>query len=392
MQNRKNNADAMQLSDVNALQHWKTGGGGREKRRFTGKFELARVLLNQNRMKSKNSKLAKQTLTLGACALFAFTVPLHADDNNGKDNSGDNKEQASQKADNGNKVDNGDGGDNNGGKISPFQSSADPYGLKKAGPVMEAGSTATSAQFDKTLLPEALKFCAQYLPDGRNNLNSPAVQIDPNKLVLATKQAVTATFISESAGFHNSVGFSTVAAGGKDPQNWWAQVTDPTAKLVFPDVSSPEDFNAGGAYSQTRSASQLLLPGDFVNLGTMAKGTKLDFFLIANGANQDWAPVFSSVESINNDGYTHHVNGFTASVFAQPALNSPYVFLTFKDWWGGGDNDINDAVIALNVGKETVKSLLSTPEPAMWLTFGSFLAVAIWAKRRMTNQTIATVA
>jgi hypothetical protein len=336
--------------------------------------------------------LSKQTLALGACLLMSFAVTVRADDGN---NSGDNnKNQASQNSDSGNSQNrNDDGGDGKdggsaAGTPSPVQSSANPYGLQRAGLVMEGGSTADSASFDKTVLPSALRFCAQALPDGRNNLNGPAFSqnIDLNKLVLATKQNVTATFISESAGFHNSLGFETVAAGKTDPQNWWQEVTAPTAKLIFPDVSSPEDFNPGGNYSSARTPSAPLQPGDFVNLGTMSAGTKLDFFLIANGANQAWAPVFSSTESLNNDGFTHHVGAFTASVFRQPELNSPYVFLTFKDYWGGGDKDMNDVVIALNVGAKTVKALLATPEPRMWLTLGAFLALAVWVKRCMDKR------
>ena len=276
------------------------------------------------------------------------------------------------------------------GVVSPVQASADPYGLQIAGPVMMAGSTTASADFDKTVLPSALQLCAKYLPDGHNNLNSPALtqNIDLNKLVLATKQTVTATFISEGAGFQNSLGFESIAPGQSDPQNWWQEVTAPSSALIFPDVSSPADFNPAGNYAgATRSDSQLLLPGDFVNMGTFSAGTKLDFFLLANGANQSWASVFSSVESLNGDGFNQHVAAFTPQVFAVPQLNSPYVFLTFKDMRGGGDKDMNDAVIALNIGAANVKALLATPEPAMWLTLGSFLALGIWAKRRMDNKT-----
>lgn len=345
---------------------------------------------------------SKQTLVLGACVLFAITASLRADDGQSSDSSknNDTQKQASQSSDNGDgksssgteqssqSSDNGDGNGSS-GKVSPVQSSADPYGLKKAGLVMEGGSTAASASFDKTVLPSALQFCATALPDGHNNLNSPAFSqnIDPNKLVLATKQNVTATFISESAGFQNSLGFVSVAPGGSDPQNSWQEVTAPTAQLIFPNVSSSEDFKPAGNYSTTRTASQPLQPGDFVNMGTYSAGTKLDFFLIANGANQAWAPVFSSTESINNDGFTHHVGAFTAQVFGNKQLNSPYVFLTFKDYWGGGDKDMNDVVVALNVGAATVKALLATPEPSMWLTFGSFLMLAVWAKRRMDKPT-----
>lgn len=274
------------------------------------------------------------------------------------------------------------------GVVSPVQSSADPYGLQIAGPVMKGGSTAASANFDNNVLPSALLLCAKYLPDGHNNLNSPAFaqNINLNNLVLATKATVTATFISESAGFNNSVGVQSVAAGQSTPQNWWQEVTASSSELIFPNASSPEDFNPGGNYSSaSRSSSQPLLPGDFVNVGTFNAGTKLDFFLLANGANQSWPTVFSSVQSLNGDGFTHHVAAFTAQVFATPQLNSPYVFLAFKDMWGGGDKDINDVVIALNVGAANVRALLATPEPAMWLTLGSFLALGIWAQRRIRS-------
>ena len=43
-------------------------------------------------------------------------------------------------------------------------------------------------------------------------------------------------------------------------------------------------------------------------------------------------------------------------------------------------------MIALDVGVATVKSLLATPEPATWLTLGSFLALGLVAKRRMVTK------
>ena len=70
-------------------------------------------------------------------------------------------------------------------------------------------------------------------------------------------------------------------------------------------------------------------------------------------------------------------------MFAVPQLNSPYIFVTFEDLYGGGDKDYNDVVFAFNVGAATVHSLLATPEPSMYLTLGGFLAMGIWAKRRM---------
>ena len=266
------------------------------------------------------------------------------------------------------------------GTVSPVQSPADPYGLTLAGPVMAAGSDAASKNFDQNVLPSLTSFIQSALPEGVNNTKSTAFQIDPNKLILATKSAVSVTFVSEGAAFHNAVGVNTTTAGN-DPSSWWNEVTSPSTSLVFPDASSTEGGFASGAYG-TRTASEPLLPGDFVNLGTQAAGTKLDFFLMANGANQAWAPIYSANESINNDGFNQHVAAFTPTIFAVPQLNSPYIFLSFEDQWGGGDHDINDTIIAVNIGAANVKALLATPEPAMWLTLGSFLGLAIWAKRR----------
>jgi len=362
------------------------------------KLRLARLLLKVIHMKLKT--YCNTPIKLSLAVVLAFAVTVRADDSQASQSSSDNSsksssDNSSQSSDN--SKENSDGGDQSSkssesvstGTAAKIQSQADPYGLKIAGPVMLGGSTAASASFDKNVLPSALQLCAKYLPDGHNNLASPALaqKIDLNKLVLATKQSVTATFISMGAGYHNSVGFQSVAPGQTDPKSWWQEMTASSSQLIFPDVSSATDYNPGANYSSaTRSASQLLLPGDFVNMGTFNAGTKLDFFLIANGANQSWAPVFSSVESLNGDGFKQHVAAFTPQVFAVPQLNSPYVFLTFKDMWGGGDKDISDAVIALNIGASNVKALLATPEPAMWLTLGSFLLLAIWAKRRMEVQ------
>ena len=264
---------------------------------------------------------------------------------------------------------------------SPVQAVDDPYNLPTSGLVMQGGSTADSASFDKNVLPEVEQFIAQNLPEAQNNLGSKAFELDPNKIILQSQQSVTATFIHDGGAFDSAVGVDALAQGQSEPANWWEEVTSPTAKLVFPNTGSTESQWATGPWG-TRNTTQPVLPGDFVNMGTYAAGTKLDFFLMANGANQAWAPVFSANESLNQDGFNQHVAAFTAKVFAVPQLNSPYLFLAFKDYWGGGDKDINDVVIALNVGTANVKSLLATPEPAMPLTFTACLGLALVAVRK----------
>jgi len=265
----------------------------------------------------------------------------------------------------------------------PIQSTASPYSLPLAGKVMQAGSDTASATFDQSVLPEALQFIKSALPEGVNNTKSAAFEIDPSKIVLATSQDVTATFIYEGASFHNSIGFDALAPGQPDPLSSWDEVKSPTAALIFPDASSGSSgYQESDSIPGVRTASQPLLPGDFENIGKFAAGSKLDFFLLSNGANNYWANTFSTQESLNSDGFNQHAAGFTASIFAVPQLNSPYIFLSFEDWYGGGDQDVNDTIIALNVGTATVHSLLATPEPSMAASLAGFLALAWVAGRK----------
>ena len=273
-----------------------------------------------------------------------------------------------------------------GGVVSPVQSPADAYNLPTPNPVMLGGSDAAAQNFNATVLPGLTAFVKANLPETINNTKSAAFQVDPNKIVLANNTAVRAYFVSEGALYHNAVGVNAVAPGQTGPQNWWEEVTSPTAKTVFADTSSTEGGFAAGAYG-TRTPNEPVLPGDFVNLGNYAAGTKLDFFLMANGANQSWSPIYSTDPTLNNDGFNQHVAAFTTHIFAVPQLNSPYLFLTFEDQWGGGDHDINDTIIALDVGAATVNALLATPEPAMPLTFAGCLGLALIAVRKNKKTT-----
>jgi len=274
-----------------------------------------------------------------------------------------------------------------GGVADPVQANVDPYNIPIAGPVMQAGSTTASKSFDTSVLPEALQFIKQALPETVNNTASKAFQIDPSKLVMASTTDVQAEFVYENAGYHNSVGLTTIAPGQAEPTSAIAEITDPTARLIFPDSSNP----AGGSATigeNNRTQDQPVSPGDFVDLGTIKQGTGLDFFLLSNGANAgSSAPVFSTQESLNQDGFYQHAAEFTPTLFAVPQLNSPYIFLAFEDLWGGGDRDINDTIIAINVGSATVKSLLATPEPAMPLTFSACLGLALFAVRKNRKAT-----
>lgn len=254
-----------------------------------------------------------------------------------------------------------------GGIAAPVQSSARPLGLNIVAPVMAVGSDTASANFQKKVLPSVTDLVNTRLSE-RKSINDSAMLLDPSKLQLQTKSDVRVYFIGEGAGYHNTLGFNAAGSG----------VSHGDPRLIFPDASSPVSTYDPEA-SGKRSAREPLLPGDFVNLGTFAGGTKLDFFLISDGANGG-KNVFSTDKSQNTDHINHVVS------FAYAVKESPYLIVSFEDMYGGGDRDFNDVVFAVDIGAANIAKLMGTPEPALWLTMASFVGFAVWLKRRQTLQ------
>ena len=251
----------------------------------------------------------------------------------------------------------------NGGVASPIQSTARPLGLSIASPVMRAGSDTASAEFQQKVLPAVTSLVNTRLSE-RQAVNDSAMLLDPSKLTLKTDSDVRVYFVGEGAGYHNSLGFNTTGAG----------VASGNPKLIFPDASSAVSMYDPAA-NAARTASTPLLPGDFANLGSMVGGTKLNFFLVADGANGG-KNVYSTDKSANPDGINHVVS----FVYAVPG--SSYLLVGFEDLYGGGDRDFNDVIMAVDIGAANIAALTGTPEPAFGLTLGSLVAGTVWIKRR----------
>jgi len=239
-------------------------------------------------------------------------------------------------------------------QISPVQSAARPFDLNIVAPVQVAGSDAASKAFQTSVLPGMINTINTTLPEYKYHSPSTiaAMSLDVSKMVLSETTDARVYFVSEGAGYQNTLGISTIGGGplSKD------------AALIFPNVSSSVGY--GGSGTGVRSSSEPLSPGDFVNLGTLKAGTALDFFLIANGA-QGGKDFFSTKSSLNQDGLDH--------VVATATKGSPYLLLSFEDLKGGGDRDYNDVVFAIDIGKANVAKIagLGAPEPS--LASGSLL-------------------
>ena len=237
---------------------------------------------------------------------------------------------------------------------SPIQSPATPYNLTIDAPVQIAGSDAASAAFQANVLPGMMTSELKLLPEYRNESSQylATIGFDPSKLVLGEDVTARAYFLGEGAAYQNTLGISTTNLGPKSPG----------ASLIFPNASS--SVGLGGTGTPLRSVGEPLLPGDFVNLGTLKAGTALDFFLIANGASGG-SQVLSTNQSLNSDGIVHAV--------AMATPGSPYLIVSFEDMVGGGDHDYNDLYFAVYLGSANVaKLMVAAPEPS--LALGALLA------------------
>jgi hypothetical protein len=253
--------------------------------------------------------------------------------------------------------------------VSNVQSRATPFGLSIVDKVMVAGSDERSAGFQKEVLPSITDLLNKNLSESTKFATAGSFALDPTKLRLSVDSTARVYFLGEGAGYRNTLGFNTLAPGEGTPK----QSLTGTAQLIFPDASSSVS-TYDPAVSAKRTSSAPLLPGDFVDLGKFGAGTTLDFFLVANGAGGG-RDIWTAPASRNADRFDHVV------AFALP--ESPYLIIGFEDLWGGGDRDFNDVLFAVDIGAVNVQRLLSTPEPAAWLSLLSLGAVAWLVRRRL---------
>ena len=109
-------------------------------------------------------------------------------------------------------------------------SPARPSGLGIFGPVYQNGSDARSANFQANVLPEFMAIINDRLAETVEFTGRTGFKLDPAKLFLRTQadQPIRVYFISEGAGYKNSLGFCWTQAGSDSSQ---------TPTLLFPNAS-----------------------------------------------------------------------------------------------------------------------------------------------------------
>src|SRR5262249_10031135 len=92
-------------------------------------------------------------------------------------------------------------------------------------------------------------------------------QVDPN-IHLFQEAEIIITYLDEGAGFKNSFGYFLYQDSDNNGQIEMSEISK--KEIIFENVSAKTE---GGP----------LLPGDTVNLGKFPKGTRLGFYLVADG-------------------------------------------------------------------------------------------------------------
>ncbi|MEX0297709.1 MAG: DUF4114 domain-containing protein [Kordiimonas sp.] len=256
------------------------------------------------------------------------------------------------------------------GTVSPVQSSASPFGLGTVGDVMLAGSDEAAADFSANALPDLQAIVNNTLTESQSIGDLSSIALDPSDLFLSETSQVRTYFVGEGAGYRNSFGVYT----GDSSEGLTGD-----AELILPDASTSNSYlNPTGSSYRSRWAP--VAAGDFVDLGSFEADTQLNLFLIANGASGGTNTYYTDM-SLNADGIDHFV------VLATP--NSPYLLVGAEDLFGGGDEDYNDVVVALDVGtanaRQMIAKVVPLPGPVAALLGPLMLGFVAWKRRRKTS-------
>ena len=197
------------------------------------------------------------------------------------------------------------------------QSKARPFGYQPVSPVYQSGSDARSRRFNTNYLPKVMEIVNERFQEGARFENPGAVPLNVDRMVLNYDYDVRAYFIHEGAGYKNTVG---------------VKLAD-DHKLLFPDCSY--DGNQGVRLQR----------GDFVDMGLIKQGTKLDLLVVPNGAGGGLGGRYYrlyTTSSLSDDQRQHYV-GFWIE-------DTPLLLFGAEDLLGGGDNDFEDVMVVLDFG------------------------------------------
>ena len=210
-----------------------------------------------------------------------------------------------------------------------LQSSARPKGLQIISEVQADPEDPRYADFLENGLAEVMNYLDGVYTE-RGNIEEKTENLELEELRLTEDSDVRVYFLKEGTIFQNTLGIEN-----NGDQN-----------LIFPNASSAYSYFTDADTRSTETNEEIpLIPGDYVDLGQLKKGSLVDLFLIRDGAQNEDGLVFWVDPESNPDQMNH------AKLLAVYDNNT--LIIGFEDQPGGGDKDYNDLVIAVEINPAT---------------------------------------
>ncbi|MBW4627695.1 MAG: DUF4114 domain-containing protein [Brasilonema octagenarum HA4186-MV1] len=199
-------------------------------------------------------------------------------------------------------------------------------------------------------------------------------KLDATKLSLKNDHNVRVWFLNEGAGYKNQLAYEAI--NGSDYQKG----------LVFDNISC-NTSNGANSTCQMGEENGVLNIGDYVDLGTKAAGTKLNFFLKADGFNNPNGYVYGADATQNPDKLNHLVAYETDG----------YLLVGFEDLYGPkglksdgnglltADRDFNDVVFLIDLGRDNIATVPESASAIALLGMGG-VGVVLQQRRRRQKQ------
>lgn len=217
-----------------------------------------------------------------------------------------------------------------------------------------SGFQSLISEYQKYVQPESLS-----IPEDKLN------KLDSTKLRLKNDSNVRIWFLNEGAGFKNQLAYEAVK--GNDSQKG----------LLFNDVSCDISQPANSACQFGENPGTLDI-GDYVEIGRLAGGSQLNFFIKADGFNNPDGAVYGA-EPTKNPDLLEHLVAYEID---------DYLLLGFEDLPGpegvSSDRDFNDVMFVVDVGKDNIESV---PEPATAMALLAAAAAGVMTLRRRESVT-----
>lgn len=210
-----------------------------------------------------------------------------------------------------------------------LQSSARPKGLEIISEVKADPEDPRYADFLENGLTEVMDYLDGVYSE-RDNIDENTENLALDELLLTEDSDVRVYFLKEGTIFQNTLGIEN----------------NGDQSLIFPNASSAYSYFTDAETRSTETNENIpLIPGDYVDLGQLKKGSLVDLFLIRDGAQNEDGLVFWVDPESNPDQINH------AKLLA--VYDSNTLIIGFEDQPGGGDKDYNDLVIAVEINPAT---------------------------------------